>query len=349
MPLSYTPSKPQKGIILLLVSMLWMLPFNGHSYAQGVTEEVQTVAKTMQFPKISMDGIHYDALRYDYVALGELTILDVQLQTEALLCNGVKQESSYLLVRYQGPQIVFQIADTRSRKVLLRQNLHTDGESAFARGSCQSAATVTQRFEQQKLIWQDSAKQQVINKAVQQMEEYILNDAAPQINEIGLKLFRLVAQSRFQKANEAFAIASSAIADFLQFGPTVDGSEQLLTAAQIWEVQLTGVISEAARKPELVEVRRALHRNLIATYFLLGNFEAARRHDAMALHVGMTAQDSMQEILLQYERRQILSPVVARDMVLAANLYRFGRNAVANAALQQQSTIAALDSMSKAR
>ncbi len=336
----------KKGLVWLL-PMCLSLPLVSHAFAQNFAEVVPAQAQIMRFPGISIDGIHYDALRFAYAVEGELEVVEVESQNETLNCNGANKSSSYLKIHYRGPKIVFQIADTHSRKVLLRQEMKTDGATQFGRGQCSSVAEVTQKFEKQKLAWQTSAQRQVIAKSVQQMEQYMADDVALQLQSVDFKLFRLVNQSRFKRANDALDMALSGIAEYQQFGPTVDGQEALLKASQLWEAQLKDVIEAMNKQPELVEVRQALHRNLVAAYIVLGKFDWALRHDANAVHSGMTKDESLQETILQYERRQILSPSVAQNMVLTANLFRFGRNAVANSKLTEQASVADLDAIVK--
>lgn len=325
------------------------LSFSAHSFAERLAEPVQVASQTMRFPLISLDGIRYDAIQFAYATEGTLAIDDVQQVSETLLCDGERQTSTYLQVTYTGPRMVFQVRDTHSAKILFKEQLATDGSIAYGQGKCQSAGEVADRFNRQRVAWERNVHRQVVEKALQHMQDYMTNDAAPQLETLELTLFKLVNQKRFNEAADAFSLAERALNDFQQFGPTADGEQRLIEAAQKWEILLSRVADEIGRQPELKEVKRALHRNLIAVYLVTGHYERARKHDAMALHYGMPQRDSLQKRILDYEKRRILSPRVAKDMVLTANLYRFGQNAVAQAELIEMSSIAQLEASSRRR
>lgn len=319
------------------------ISINSHSFESRLIEPVSVSAQVMRFPYISLDGVQYDTLQFAYAVEGKLGVVDVQQRSESLLCGGKRQNSTYLEVNFSAPRVVFQIRDMRSARVLLREPWQTETSAVFGKGQCQSAAEVQARFNRQRAAWERSLEQQVVDKAVEGMRDYMRNESVIQLETVDLKLFKLVNQKRFDAASEAFDLATSALSDYQQFGPTADGNELLFKAAQKWESVLSHVNDEIRGQPALQEVKRVLHRNLVAVYVVMGRYELARKHDALAIHSGMPENESLQKRILDYEKRRILSPRVSKDMVLTANLYRYGQNAVAKAELMQVESVAKLD------
>lgn len=333
----------------VLLFSLVALCANSYSFASRLIEPVSVSSQVMRFPGIPLDGIHYDALQFAYATDGALAVTDVYQRSEPLLCDGQRQNSTYLEVHFAGPQIVFQIRDLRTARVLLRQPWKIETSTTFGQGQCHSSADVTARFERQRQAWERLTQKRILERAVQEMQEYMQNDAVLRLETVDLTLFKLVNQKRFSDAAEAFSMAASALSDYQQFGPTVDGGDLLFDAAQKWEAVLSQVNGNVRQQPELQEVKRALHRNLVAVYLVTGRYELARKHDALALHAGMPERDSMQPRILDYEKRRILSPIAAKDMALTANLYRFGQNAVAQAQLVEMDSLAKLDMQLRGR
>lgn len=309
------------------------------SWATAAPVEVKSVmldARLMKFPGFSIDGIDYDALTFEYGTQGGVEVVAINDGVETLSCNGQPKQNHYLAVDYRGPEVIFRIQDQRKNRVLLLQQLDTNGTYAYGQGVCDNNANLRARFDQGKNAWLTSMKQQLLAEARKQMETYMQDNSALAYEEIRFPLFYFSADgSRFQELNQAFDRAREAFDLTMQFGITVEADEALIEVAKVWEKEVAALTNAKSAGPDADPIRLALHRNLTQVYLFVRKFDLARRHDAMAISRGMMAEDSQQSLILDYERRTILSPQVAANLVLTANLYRYGQNAMQDKQLME--------------
>lgn len=303
----------------------------------GVTQEVKSVtveSQFMRFPGISIDSVDYNALRFEYAYQGQAEVLAVEARTESMVCAGQSVAKRYLSINYQGPEVIFRIVDTRRNQPLLLQQLDTSGSTDYGARGCDTLSDVAGDFDVHKQTWLAALTEEIMAGAREQMEQYVQDNVALGYESLMFPLFYVAADgSGYTEVNQAFDRARAAFDLNLEFGVTMEAHEQMAAAARVWESQLEQLLRQRKADPVSTEIRQALHRNLTAVYLFLGNFEQARRNDALAVARGMSAQDSLQELILTHERRYILSPKVAGNLVLMANLYRHGQNAVRDAQL----------------
>lgn len=304
---------------------------------KAVTVETQL----MRFPGIPIDGIDYQALSYEYASQGQAGILAVEKVTESEQCSGETRASTYLRVDYQGPEVIFRITDSRKGRVLLLQELNTSGSIDFGREHCGAVTDVEAEFAGQRAQWLTALTEELMVRSRQEMEQYIQENIALEYESLMLPLFYVVSESSaYSDMNQAFDLARAAFDLNLEFGVTMDAQKKLNGAVAVWKSELKRLDKENNRGPSTGLVWQALYRNLTVAHLALNNFEQARRNDALALARGMPAQESLQPLILAHERRQILSPQVAGNLVLMANLYRYGRNALIDALLVESDDFA---------
>jgi hypothetical protein len=327
----------------LCVGALWA--WGGWSLAAPVTvKSVPVDARVMKFPGISLDGITYEALSFEYGMRGHVEMRTINAALETLQCNGQTRQNHYLAVDYRGPEIIFRIKDERKNRVLLLQKLDTDGTYEYGQGVCDGNAGLKARFEQEQSTLLAALDKQVKNAALTQMETYIQNNTALDYEDLNFPLFYFSADgSRYESLNRAFDRARDAFALSTQFGITKEADDLLKLVAATWEKEANNIAAAKSPAPEDELVSLALHRNLAQVYFFLRKYDMARRHDAMAVSKGMPEEESRQALILEHERRTILSPQVAGNVVLTANLYRFGRNSIREARLVEVDNFADLE------
>ncbi len=308
-------------------------------WAAAAPVEVKSVmvdARLMKFPGFSIDGIDYDALTFEYGSEGGVEVVAVQEALETLQCSGQPQQKPYLKVDYRGPEVIFRIRDERRNRVLLLQKLDTNGTYDFGQGVCGESGDLAARFEREKNAWLASMKQQLLATAHKQMQAYMENNSALAYEDLRFPLFYFGGDgSGFTEVNQAFDRAREAFDITLQYGITHEADLALIEVAKVWEKEVAAITNAQDPTPEADRVRLALHRNLSQVYLFVRKFDLARRHDAMALAKGMAEFDSQQARILEHERRTILSPQVAANLVLTANLYRYGQNAMQDKQLQE--------------
>lgn len=333
-----------QAILLRLVGVGCVLGFS--AWASAAPAEVKSVmvdAKLMKFPGFSIDGVDYDALVFEYGAQGGVEVAAMNDALETLQCNGQTKQNSYLAVDYRGPEVIFRIKDMRKNRVLLLQQLDTNGTYAYGQGNCGDRVNLRARFEQEQNSWQVSMKQQLMAAARKQMETYMAENATLGYEELRFPLFYFSGDgSAIQTLNQAFDRAQKAFDISMEAGITHEADEMLIEVAKIWEKELSALANRKESSAELDPVRMALHRNLTHVYLFVRKFDLARRNDAMALSKGMAEADSVQKRILDYERRAILSPQVAANLVLTANLYRYGQNAMMDKQLVEVTNFAEL-------
>lgn len=314
------------------------------TFAQAVAvKSISVDARVMKFPRISLDGIAYDALAFEYATQGKTEIIAVNAAMETLQCNGKAKQNHYFAVDYRGPEIIFRITDQRKNRVLHLEQLATDGASFYGQGACEGNAELKTRFEREKSAWLANLEKQLLAKARKQMEEFIQNNSALDYQDLQFPLFYFAAEnSRFDNANRAFDRAREAFGLSMQFGITKEAEDTLKSVTATWEQELTHLLTSKKTSADMEQVRMALHRNLSNAYFFIRKYDLARRHDAMAISKGMKQEESIQGLILEHEQRTILSPQVAANVVLTANLYRFGRNAIRSAQLEEINNFAEL-------
>ena len=305
--------------------------------AMGLEVKSITVeSQLMRFPGISLDGINYGTIDYEYAQQGDSQVIALERETETLTCNGNVTQNPYLRVRYQGPDIIFRITDRRRDRVLLLQALDTTGSVEFASGQCNHGINLEMQFSQQKALWLNNLNQQLLSGAQEKMKAFIQADVALSYESLMFPLFYFErAGNGLNEANLAFDQARVAFDLNLEFGLTQEAREQLSNAADVWQAKAQQISQAARLSANDQRVLLALYRNLTVVQLFLANFEQARRCDALAMARGMPADESLQPIILSHERRYILSPLVAADLVLTANLYRFGQNAVREAQVSE--------------
>lgn len=301
--------------------------------AMGVNvKHIMIDSQVMKFPAISLDGINYESLIFEYGTQGTVEVVKAHPMTESLKCG----ESHYLKLDYTGPEVVFRILDKSRNKVLLKNDLDTSGSVEYGRGECHSASAVESDFMKNKSAWQRELNKQVLSGARKKMELYIDENTALGYEDIRFPLFFISANgSRFTELNQAFDKARDAFDLYTQFGVTIDAQATLREVAATWEQQLEEMMNDSDSGVEDDPIKLVLHRNLSITYLFLTQFDQSRRHDALATSKGMEAGQTIQPVILKHERRYILSPVVANNLVLMANLYRFGTNVIREARLEE--------------
>lgn len=330
--------------LLRLVGVGCVLGFSTLATAAPVeVKSVMVDAKLMKFPGFSIDGVDYDALVFEYGAQGGVEVAAMNDALETLQCNGQAKQNSYLAVDYRGPEVIFRIKDMRKNRVLLLQQLDTNGTYAYGQGNCGDRVNLRARFEQEQNSWQTSMKQKLMAAARKQMETYMAENATLGYEELRFPLFYFSGDgSAIQTLNQAFDRAQKAFDISMEAGITHEADEMLIEVAKIWEKELSALANRKESSAELDPVRLALHRNLTQVYLFVRKFDLARRNDAMALSKGMAEADSVQKRILDYERRAILSPQVAANLVLTANLYRYGQNAMMDKQLVEVTNFAEL-------
>lgn len=327
----------------LCVSAIWFC--SSWALAAPVTiKSVAVDARVMKFPGISLDGIAYEALSFEYAMRGQVELDAINAALETLQCNGQSRQNHYLAVDYRGPDIIFRIKDERKNRVLLLQKLDTDGTYEYGQGVCDGNAGLQARFEKEKPALLAALDKQVKSAALTQMQTYIQNNTALDYEDVNFPMFYFSAEgSRYESLNRAFDRAREAFALSTQFGITKEADDLLKLVAATWENEITTIA--AAKRPtaedELISL--ALHRNLTQVHFFLRRYDMARRHDAMAIAKGMPKEESRQALILEHERRTILSPQVATNIVLTANLYRLGQNIIREARLVEVDNFAELE------
>lgn len=326
------------GLGLLLAVSAWA------SAAPLEVKSVAVDARVMKFPGISLDGISYEALSFEYGVRGKVEFTTVNAALETLQCNGRSQQNHYLAVDYRGPDIIFRIKDERKNKVLLLQKLDTDGTYEYGQGVCDGNAGLQARFEKEKPELLTKINKQILKASLKQMENYIANNAVLDYEDINFPLFYFSADgSRYESLNRGFDRAREAFALSTQFGITKEADDILRLVAATWEKEANAIAAAKNQSAEDEAVSLALHRNLTQVNFFLRKYDMARRHDAMAISKGMPEEESRQALILEHERRTILSPQVANNIVLTANLYRFGQNAIREARLVEVDDFAELE------
>ena len=327
----------------LSIGALWAL--SGLALAASVTvKSVPVDARVMKFPGISLDGITYEALSFSYGVRGNVEVREINAALETLQCNGQSRQNHYLAVDYRGPDIIFRIKDERKNRVLLLQKLDTDGTYEYGQGVCDGNAGLKARFEQEKSALLAELDQKIKKAALNEMETYIQNNTALDYQDINFPLFYFSADgSRYESLNRAFDRAREAFALSTQFGITKEADDLLKLVAATWEKEASNIAAAKSVAPDDELVSLALHRNLAQVYFFLRKYDVARRHDAMAVSKGMPEEESRQALILEHERRTILSPQVANNIVLTANLYRFGQNSIRDARLVEVDNFAELE------
>lgn len=311
----------------------------------GWADEIKAVTvetQLMRFPGISIDGIDYQALSYEYASQGQAEILAINKHTESMECSGQPRTNTYLKVGYRGPEVIFRITDLRKGRVLLLQELDTSGSIDYgSSGSCGPVTDIEAEFAEQQAQWVTSLTEELLTRSRQEMEQYMQENIALKYESLMLPLFYVVSEgSAYTEVNRAFDLARAAFDLNLEYGVTMDAQQKLKDAVSVWESELDQLNNQKSIGSKVERVRQALHRNLTAAHLSLNNFEQARRNDALALARGMPAKDSLQPLILTHERRQILSPQVAGNLVLMANLFRYGRNAVSDAQLVESDDFA---------
>lgn len=326
------------GMILLLAASAW---------ASATPLEVKSVlvnARVMKFPGISLDGISYEALSFEYGVRGKAEFSTVNAAMETLQCNGRSHQNHYLAVDYRGPEVIFRIKDQRKNRDLLLQKLPTNGTYAYGQGVCDSNAGLKERFDKEKSALLAALNEQVLAAARAQMDAYIERDTVLDYEDVNFPLFYFAADgSRYDALNRAFDRAREAFDLSMEFGITKEADDALKLVAAIWEKEMKAIATNKTPSPDDERLSLALHRNLTQVYFFLRKYDMAMRHDAMALSKGMPAAESRQALILEHERRTILSPQVAANIVLTANLFRFGRNYVREARLLKVDNFAELE------
>jgi len=326
------------GLGLLLAVSAWA------SAAPLEVKSVAVDARAMKFPGISLDGISYEALRFEYGVRGKAEFTTVNAAMETLQCNGRSHQNHYLAVDYRGPEVIFRIKDQRKNRNLLLQKLSTDGTYNYGQGVCGSNAGLKERFDKEKPALLTALNDKLLAAARTQMENYIDTDTVLGYEDVNFPLFYFAADgSHYDALNRAFDRAREAFDLSMEFGITQEADDTLKQVAATWEKEVKAIASNKTPSPEDAQVSLALHRNLTQVYFFLRKYDMAMRHDAMALSKGMPAGESRQALILEHERRTILSPQVANDIVLTANLYRFGQNAIREAHLVEVDDFAELE------
>lgn len=317
------------------VAVSWMLPLILISFTtQAAPAPLKTAAvetRVLKFPGVALDGLDYRALQFEYAVRGEVAVAQTLVKTQPLQCDGEEIESEYLEVHYQGPDVLFRISDQRNRRVVYQQKLDTSGSTLFGADQCGNQGDLQAQFDEQKDPWRNRLHRELLTRARQQMQAFIEQDVALRYESNRFTLYFVEgANNPYPEINQAFHQSQTAFDLLNRLGVTVEGEKALSQAIQTWEQVLEQLPPSSKKSFEL-----ALHRNLSVSYFALGKHRQARRHDALALSRGLPHENSIQPLVLSHERHQILSPRVAGNLVLTANLFRMGQSAVAGARLER--------------
>jgi hypothetical protein len=325
------------------LGMLWM-SLSVWASAAPLVKSVAVDARAMKFPSISLDGISYESLQFEYAARGKVAFTTVNAAMETLQCAGKPHQNHYLAVDYRGPEVIFRIKDQRKNRVLLLQKQPTDGTYLYGQGVCNGNAGLKERLEKEKPALLAALNDQVMAAARAEMQTYIANNTVLDYEDLNFPLFYFSASgSRYDSMNRAFDRAREAFGLSMEFGITKEADDILKLVAATWERELNAITGSKSPTADDEVVSLALHRNLTQVHFFLRRYDQARRHDALALAKGMPAGESRQALILEHERRTILSPQVAANIVLTANLYRFGKNVIREARLVEVDNFSELE------
>lgn len=320
---------PGLGLLVILVY--------AHSVVAQQVKMVTVESQLMRFPGISIDGVDYSALLFEYAHQGQAEIVASELRVESLSCADEPVVREHLSIAYRGPEVIFRISDQRNDRVLLLRQLDTSGTVEYGVGNC-NATDVEAEFNAQKQPWLKVLTEELLVSARDEMQQYVQTEVALAYESLMFPLFYIASDGgAFYEVNQAFDLARMAFDLNLEFGATVEAEQQLSAAAGVWESKLKDLPSPRNSEAAGLAVHQALHRNLSAVYLFLGNFEQARRNDALAIARGMNAEESLQDLISAHERRYVLSPQVAGNIVLKVNLYRYGQNAMADAQISHSS------------
>ncbi len=292
---------------------------------------VWITSQAIKFPAFSIDKLDYRRLAFEYATTGTTSVSNLEEQVETLNCSGEERQNAYYKVHYRGPQVVFRITDTRHNRVILIEERNLGGSTTYGRGSCRPDKAPLTAFNPQGQ-WLNRLHQQLLQDAQQELMDFIADHGVLRYEELRFPLFYVQSNAnRFHRINQAADRAAVAFELYQQYGVTLEAEDMLRALTKTWEVELASLQDDAS----LRAISVALHRNLVAAYFYLGQFDAARRHDALAQALGQPQEESWQERIRAHERHFILSPVVASDPLRVANLYRLGQNVVAEAQLAE--------------
>lgn len=312
-------------LLPLLLACLW-------AQAEAVPLKQATVeTRLLKFPGIALDGLDYRALSFEYAVRGEVALAQTLVKTQAQQCNGKETPSEIIEVHYQGPDVLFRVSDRNNLRVVYQQKLDTSGSALFGEGRCIQEGRALELFHEQKQQWRNRLHRELLTRARVQMQLFIEQDVALRYEPSRFTLYFVEGPNNpYPEMNRAYHQSQTAFELLNRLGLTVEGQEALRGAIRSWERVMEQL---PAGDNEAIEM--ALHRNLSVSYFALGKYRQARRHDALALARGLAHEQSIQPQLLSHERHQILSPRVAGDLVLTANLFRMGQSAVAGARLER--------------
>jgi len=314
----------------LAAGMLFILSSVG--WANVNLEKVMVESQIMKFPGVSLDGIRYKTLSFNYATSGGVTVEKMEEATKQMDCG----TSQYLVIAYNGPEVVFRIKDEGRNKSLLLNNLDTNGTIYYGDEKCEKIKAVKKRFEKDKAQWSKMLNKKIVTRARKQMSRYIEENVALRYEDVSLPVYYVKAEgSRYNRINQEFERARKAFDLFAQFGVTIDALDTLREVTAVWEQEVESINNSRKRAQQERKVAMAIHRNLSVAYLFMANYEQARKHDAMAVSKGLPNNQTIQPVVLEYERRYILSPLVAKDVVLAANLFRLGTNIVREAVLTE--------------
>jgi hypothetical protein len=314
---------------LVLLAASFYLPSGLCDAPQVRSEWVSS--QLMAFPALPLEGINYRALKFEYALDGRAEIDRLEERQESITCAGAPRLNTYLEVHYRGPKVLFRVTDTSRDKVLLLREQPADGTIHYGQGSCHPEP-VQARFERERARFLAQLQDHTVAQVERELSDFMATDAALGYQPLRFPLFSIEASDPvFERINQSFYRARDALELHAEYGVTIEAEDMLRTVAKSWETELEALGDD----PNLRAVRQALHRNLVAVYFFLHQFDPARRHDARALSLGMSPDASWQKRILAQERHYILSTKAADDPVLLANLYRLGQNALQEATLER--------------
>lgn len=302
--------------------------------AAPTVKTIMVESKTLRFPAISLDGIKYKALAFEYAVDGQLEITEISKQPETLNCAGKNLKNEYLAVQYHGPAIVFRVMDTARKNELALKAFDTHGTHYVGQGDCNSKAAID-AFKNNSATWSKNHEKKLIADAILQMNNFISENIALSYQDFRFPLFYLTgSESYVQRVNQAFDLAREGFDTNTQFGITIEALDMFNDAALIWESELQA-LTDSSSGSKAMPILLALHRNLSMTHLFLGQYDLARKHDAKALAKGMPQSDSIQETILAMEKNRMLSPAVSGNTILSLNLWRLGTSIAKNAELKE--------------
>ena len=107
------------------------------SISQAATlEETDVNSSTLKLPQITVDGVNYKRISFQYAVSGKTKIKSKSVLKETLQCHGKSVKNDYLKITYQGPKVIFRIEDHWRDRDLYVDTISTKGVTYFGQNDC---------------------------------------------------------------------------------------------------------------------------------------------------------------------------------------------------------------------